>query len=731
MGDETEVTHGEFVSANYFDVLGAAPAIGRTFGPEADDPANTDLAVVISDALWTRRFARDPNVIGTSVRVRDKVARISGVMRPGFAGLSDPWHPSEFWMTSVALNGPDARRFSAGLIGRLRPGVSLQRARTVVTVQTSQWADFMAGIFGRRPALDPERPRFVLYRAADVLMPFFPQTEVIPARLAAAVIVVVVMVLLIATTNIAGLVMARGVARTGELAVRQALGARAGRIVRQLLSETLLLSLAGGALGLVLASLLLAIYRAVTPSRFVLGASLDWRVVLVTGAVSVGTALVMGLAPALQAIRVDVVSALGGLASGSGRVRARLRHWIVIPQVGLSLVLLLVAGVHVRALMTIESGGFGYDTGDTIVMNVGSWEPAEPRLPPGSAADALRQQAERQAERARTFYREIFDRVKDIPGAALADSLPVRSEPSFEAVVTEEAYLAGGQSGTPVLRKTVSPGYFRATGMSLLAGRDFDDRDTRLTPHAAVISESLARALWPTGGAIGRRFAFYDPKKPNQRIDWLHMAGIVNDVDPILRDAHDAAVVYLSLGQEYRPSWYYAVLRGTTPATGVPRLKQAVLGADPYAQAYSARTMRQVVAEILYPRRLAAGLLAASGLVGLLLASIGLYGVVSYSVAQRLREIGIRATLGAQRRDLMLLVIREGGTVALFGSLAGFALAFTALRLTANLVGPLPRTDLVAFTVAPIALGAVILAACYVPARRAAGVDPMDVLRGL
>ena len=718
-GRDEQLT-GELVTANYFDVLGVKPMLGRAFRPEEEDLATTEQAVVISHDVWTRFFDRDPTVLGKQARIENKFFTIVGVAGPAFVGLSEPWNPSRYWLTQVQYYGgsnPDvarAARNSSQLIGRLRPGVTIAQARAVIPISAQTTPSARS-----RASRD-----YLVLPAADVLVPSAPNEKAWPVRLMAyAMSAVVSMVLLIATANIAGILMARGVTRASEIAVRQALGAGAWRLVRQLLTESVLLSTVGGVAGLFVAWLLIGLYRAYSPSRFLVDVTLDLHVLLFTAAVCVGAGVFVGLAPAIQARKVNVIAALGGGAAAgtTRRVRRRLRHGIVIPQVALSIILLIVAGVHARTLLRFELTDFGYRLENLAVLRVSSWE---------HDADG------------RAFFRRVLEGVRGVPGITAAgfgtalpsDSLAGAAPRLF---ASKDAYR-GGSAGLPAEgRGAVSSGLFEAMGVPLISGRDFDDnRDTITSPHVAIISESLARRLWPAGNAIGQSIAQTNPfnQKPSADLDWREVIGVVGDTQPVLHGEVVSSSVYSAVSQMRIPSGvpFNVVASGPGNATAIlQRAQFAIAEADRFAQISSAQTMAEVVGERLYPRRAAAWVLGVSGLAGLLLAAIGLYGVISYSVAQRLREIGIRATLGAARRDVMALVLRESLAVAVLGALPGFGLSIVALRLTSSLVGPVPTADRVVFTVVPALIAAVILLASYIPARRAARVDPMLVLRGL
>jgi putative ABC transport system permease protein len=725
---ETETLRGEHVSANYFDLLGIQAPLGRTFVPEDGELSSTEPAVVISDEWWRHRFKSDRSIVGKRVRLDNKEFTVVGVAPSGFVGLSDPWKPSRYWVTSAQFSGVDYVRFGVGVFGRIRPGLTFEQARS--------------GLVGEfRPKDDAENERLrasgwgakqrIILPVSDVRTPYDPRAEVVPARLVSAVTMVVAIVFLIAVANIAGVLMARGVARAPELAARRALGASAGRLVRQLLTESVLVSLLGGLAGLIVAWLLMGFYRAYTPDRYVVDITLDMRVMLFAVATCVAAGMLIGLAPAWQARSVDILSSLGrGAGAGTTkRTRRRFRYGIVIPQVGLALALLVVAGVHVRTLRAIEHDDLGYAVDDRIRISAGYWSPDQP----GELLSHHPEDAAKRAERSREFYRKVFDSVRNVPGAdgvAITDRLPVYSATTPPTWLSEDQYLSGTSDVAPAGLASVSPGYFRTMGMHLVRGRDFDDRDVLNSVHTAVVSEGFAQRMWPGRDPIGQRLAAYSPDNPDKKLEWLEVTGLVNEVDPILHDRGESPFVYVALGQRWQPGYLSVVGWGHgDQAALVQSIKRAVIGADTFAQVSDVRTLKQIVGEILYPRRTAAGILVVCGFVGLLLASIGLYGVVSYSVAQRTREIGVRIALGADRRLIAGLVLREAAAVTGIGALLGFGLSAFALRATATLVGPVPTSDALVFLLVPAVVGAVVLLGCYVPARRAATADPVEALR--
>jgi putative ABC transport system permease protein len=735
--NEEEVENGEIVAANYFEVLGVAPMLGRPLRPEEDDVATAERAIVISHDLWLRRFGADWAVLGREVRLGWNEQRfvVVGVAPAGFAGLADPWAPSQFWVTRAQYSGRIAP-YPTGLIGRLTPGETVSAAQPIVAGVAAQML--------RERVLEFHQPKetalypYVLRPVSDVRVPFNPQASIVPARLLTAVTIVAVIVLLIAAANIAGLLMARGISRTTELAVRRGLGAGTWRLVRQLVTEGVILALLGGAVGVGLAMLLVHVYRDVTPTQFLVPVSLDVRVLLFTFAVCLGTGLLVGLLPARQALRVDVVAALGG-GNGATRVtRARLRHWILVPQVSLAVVLLLAAGVHAHALMDAEFANLGFRISDVVVLLVRTaFIPTGEVVRPGADPAADRARAEERARRNRALYDAVFDRIHTVSGiAAVAIGLPpaLGGGTYPGTVITRDDFLAGRPpSPGPRLVSAVSPGFFRACGISLLRGREFDERDDTGAPRVAVISEALANRLWPGQMAIGKSLAMTRPGTPPQDSDWLEVVGIVNEVNPVLQGPDQSPKVWVAIPQD-GPKGTMAVtarLPSDASAQAIQHLKDAIKSADPLVRIDSARTMKEIVGGALYERRMAAAVLSISGLVGLLLASIGLYGVISYSVEQRRPEIGVRSTLGARRGDIVALVLRDGAMVTLAGFVVGGALSVLALRLASHLAGLEASLDASTLVAVPLLIAVVIACACYLPARRAARVDPMVVLRGL
>lgn len=733
--DETDTVRAEWVTANYFDLLGVTPHLGRALRSSEDDPANPARAAVISHQLWTRRFKADPAIVGKNIRLAlwgrpEHVYTVVGVAPEGFKGIAAPWTPTQLWVTFMQSGHEVAsgrRGYGAGAIGRLKPGVDIQQARAVVATAGRQ------AYYSRPNAPLEYEPRFLLLPTDSVRMPFDPSAILIPTRVAGALTIVVATVLLIAAANIAGVLLARGVGRTSEIAVRRVLGAGPLRIVRQLLTESVLLSLVGGTVGLVLAAWLLSLFRAFTPSEFALEAGFEPGVIWFAIGLCVVAGLVVGVVPALQAARANLLPWLAnsGVAVRSGRQRAR--HAITVPQVALSLALLLVGTAYIRALLQTETADLGYQTRNLAV--------ASPILRPDPGEDATiteGERAERHAARTRRFYTGLVERMRALPGiadVALADGLPLR-EASYQPdwiIVSRERFLAGDRVGVAGDRMSVSPGFFRTMSIGMPVGRDFDDRDTYTNHRVAIVSAGLAQRLWPGRDAIGQQVAAVNGWNGFKgTVDWFEVIGVAEEVSPILQERGSRPTVYFSLSQEWRPFIANVVARAHGDSrTLFPALKAAVTGSDAFADVFRTTTMQQMVASVLYPRRIAGAVLSISGLVALFLAVIGIYGVVSYSVAQRTGEIGVRMALGADRSDIVRLVLGDGTRIAILGSVAGLILGDVCTRATSNRYLSLPQLDVLTLVVTPLILASVILLACYVPARRAGLVDPLTVLRRL
>jgi predicted permease len=718
-GGEPELITGEFVTANYFRLLGVAAARGRTFGEEeGQTPAPV---VVISHNLWQTRFDSDPSIVGRQISLNGLGFTVVGVAPEHFIGTEVGLN-RELWVPlsmQPVLNPPGAGRAVEGasdalrernnhwlkVFARLKDDVAREKAEAELTTIARRVAEAN----GERVGAETLR-RVQLLRKSGGMDPS-DQEEALP--IAGIVMGVVALVLLIACANIAGLLVARAAVRRRETAIRQALGASRPRLVRQWLTENVLLSVAGGALGLLLAlwaNDVLVSYAQATPLAS-LDISLDYRVLAFTFVVSVVTGIVFGLAPALQASRLDIVAALkseDALARAGSR-RSRLRAVFVAAQVTLSVVLLVGAGLFIRSLQNAHTidPGFRVERALSVPVNLG----------------LLRYKA----TEGQNFYRELLARVEaqsGVESASLVRFTPLGFSYAQGQVVAEGQQRQNGDEGTNVGFNVVGPGYFRTMGAPLLRGREFTDADREGSTRVAVINESLADVLWPGEEALGKRVSFEGSAGP-----FLEVVGVARDVKYRSLGERQHPYIYQPVLQSYEPKMTLVVRTSGDPRSLAGAVRAQIHALDANIPVTDVKTLEEQFDLSLLPARVAAWTLGGFGLLALALAAVGIYGVVSYSVAQRTREIGVRVALGAQARDVLRLVLGEGLVVVCLGIAIGLLLALVATRVVAGFLYGVGATDPVTFVGVPLVLGAVALAASFVPAHRATKVDPMVALR--
>jgi putative ABC transport system permease protein len=732
---DRESLFGEVTTGSYFSVLGVAPVLGRALTPDDDRPGAAPV-VVISHALWVRRFDRAADVLGRTLQLAPgegmpttapgRQYEIVGVMPPAFKGSQSAWVSADYWVPVHQRRVDyDCTRHNPlrllTVLGRLRPGVSAADAQALIPALARHVPD-------QPVAAEAKDFSFVARDGLRQSLPF--DYRIVPERLATGLIAVSGILLLIAGANLAGMMSARAVVRRSELAVRLTLGASRWRIARQLLAESLLLTLLGAAGGLLVARALVGGFVAFLPSRMSmsriplgLDVPVDGRVLIFTVLVAVATGVCIGLAPLRVANQRDILSAIGGGTMGSTRaMRSRLRHAIVVPQICCSLVLLLVAGTLVRTTMRTEGTPSGFDGGSVVVVSYASPSPPQCGQPKPEEYRAW-------FDGTRALDTTLLERARRIPGvasAALAVTLP--TERYSTTVIADGAHATPGYH--PIRAANVTSDYLRTLKIPLLQGRDFDARDTKDGARVAIVSASLAELLWPGRNPIGERLAGSEPnsKYPPR---WMEVVGVVGEVRHPLSEGGNEPRVYIPFAQSgIVGRFLVARTDGNTAATALA-LRALLVDVNPDALIANTRTLAEEVATVRYPRRLAAAALGISGVIGLLLAGTGLYGVMAYSVAQRVREIGVRTALGAARADVVRMILREGLRVGVLGGLGGFALTYAALRVVSSTIIALPEFDVATLIVAPAVLVAAILIASYVPARRAARVDPLVALRQL
>lgn len=685
------------VSATFFPTLGINPIAGRFFTPDEDRVGN-ERVVVLSTALWKRLFSSNPAAVNSSLQLNSDHYQIVGVVPVGIEELYpnvDLWIPMAFSPRELS----EERRGSLAytMVARLQSGTTITRAQ-----------DIMSGVARSIAANDPggfniEVRSMTDEYVSDVRRPLF------------VLLSAVVAVLLISCANVANLLLARATVRGHEIAVRVALGATRRRIVRQLLTESLLIAIVGGVLGMLLATWGTQALLALAPGNLprLSGVHIDLRILLVSLGVSVACGLIFGLVPALTASKTNlVVSLKDSERTDSGGTRKQwLRRTLVVAEVAMALVLLISAGLLVRSFRKLLDVKPGFNPENVLTLRL-SLPSAQYNSPTKVAA----------------FYDDVLARVSGLPGvqhAGAAFQTPFTQGGDNSMFSIRDWHANPGDPAPHADYAYVSSDYFRAIGLPILKGRDFQPSDMRagnyFAPNSvAIIDEELARRFWPKGDALGAGISF------SQQGPWATVVGIVATAQ--LKDLSEQ-----SKGTFYLPSYFWSSTLVVRTA-GDPRLLTAairdqVLAVDPNQPVYDVKTMEQRVAATLETRRFAVVLLGVFGGLALLLAAIGLYGVLAFAVSQRTHEIGIHMALGAQRRDVLLMVLRQGMSLVLIGGAAGVIGAYALTRTIRSLLFEVGPTDLLTFISVPLLLAVVGFVACYLPARRATKVDPMVALR--
>jgi predicted permease len=701
------------VSPNYFSMLGATPQIGRLFGPQ-DFALGFATAAVISDGLWRRSFGADPNILGRNLRLDNDLYSIVGVLprdfrHPGKTVAKDV----EIWATAGYSADPfpaPARnlRFLPGAIARLKPGISLRQAQARLDIMSSQLRQEFASDYPSAAkwsiAIDPLQQSLV--------------GDVRPMML--VLMGTVFLIILIASVNIANLLLARASGRQQEIALRLTLGASRSRMVRQLLTETLLLSLTGGLTGIGIATLALGPMLRFLPHGIprLSEVRVDWVVLLFALFISILTGLFFGLAPALQSTRPDVFAAIreGGRGSGYSIRTNRLRSALIVSELALAVVLMIGAGLLLRSFAGLLESNPGFNPSSVVAASIWLPVPNDPKADPYAGIEPQT-----------AFVRETLRRVRAISGVELAgmtSALPASGQ-TFNVPLSIEDRPVESLQGLRAEVILVSPGYFEVMRTPLISGRLFAENDEAGKEQVAVIDESTARSYWGNRDPLGRHLRFgQNPKQP-----WLSIVGVVKDVkhDGLEVDGvpHIYAPMYQRQGRVFN-----ITVRTSLPASVLePQIRHEVESVDPGLPLFNVRSMRDVMDESLAPRRFSSTLVGAFAAVALLLASLGIYGLLAYMVGQKSHEIGVRVALGAQPSDILNLILRRGLLLSGAGIFVGLLLAAVSAPMLASLLYGVRPIDPLVFLSVPGAFLVVALLASSLPARRALRVDPIVALR--
>jgi putative ABC transport system permease protein len=706
---EPEVLKGARVSASFLRILGVNPILGRGFRADEDAPGGAPVAMISSE-LWKRRFSADPQIAGKTATLGSTTCTIIGVLPPRF---QFPSPGLDVWMTAPSewpLMNPKSRFDSPflSIFGRLNPGVTLEQANAELQVVRRQYARAhpdMLDAKAKTPVEVTPMKDDLVGQVRSMLWMLFGA---------------VVFVLLIACANVASLLLARATARSREFAVRSALGAARMRLIGQLLAESVLLSLAGGLLGALLAAWILRAIPLITSFDLPRAGEihLDWMVLGFAAALSIATGVVFGLAPSIGASRPDLIQVLraGGQAANQGAHRRpgfNVRALLLIGQIALSIVLLICVALLIKSVSNLRGVDIGFNPSNLLTMQV--------PLPP------LRYDTN---QKRATFFQDLLQRVGALPGvhgAAAAMFLPMMGYAGTPVQDASKPTLLLNERLIATIW-TVTPGYFRTLGIALRRGRDFTARDTLDAQRVAIIDEALARRFWPAYPAgldpVGQRILIGGiNKKPAE------IVGIAAHVHEQLENSSWPESVYVSLAQNAPPFAMLAIRTTGDPLRFTKAVRDQVQTLDHDQPVALVRTMDDLVEEQVGQRRLLAILLGSFALVALLLALIGIYGIIAYSVAQRTQEMGIRRALGAQQSDILRLVVGQGFRLAFAGIAVGLLAAFGLTRLMTTLLFHVAATDPVTFIAVALLFLLVALAASYIPARRATRIDPMAALR--
>jgi predicted permease len=714
---ELEQINAQMVSGTYFSVLGVNALLGRTLTVDDDVTPGSHPVVVVSYSWWKSRFGGDPSVVGTTINIDKTSYTIIGVTPQDFFGTTVGDSPNIWVPLSMeeqlppGFKGLNNRMFqSLYLIGRLRPGVAVEQASVETNLIFKQLLNEYSG-----PQPSPERLQ-AIQQARIELTPAGRGLSELRAEFSLPLkilMVVVGVVLLIACANIANLLLARAAARQQEFSLRVALGASPARIGRQLLTESLVLALVGGAAGVLLGSWgssALVAMASTGPQSLPLNVEPDMRVLAFTLIVSLVSAVVFGTAPAIRASRVELNASLKSIrASSSAMTRSLLGKSLLVSQVALSLLLLVGAGLFVRTLINLQRVDTGFNQEQVLLFQIDT--------------DSIGYKPD---SRLVKLYRDVEERIGTIPGVRAASfSMFAFNQGGWNSPVSTRGYSAAARSEQGIRNNSVGPDFFEAMGLPLLTGRGFGAQDTETSPKVAVISEAMARQVFPDSQAIGRRFGMGGPEHSED----IEVIGVVKDAKYGNLMEEPKSMAYYPYSQSINYLSNFEVNFSGEAGALVAEIRRAIKEVNRDLPIVEAVRMSEHVGRSLVQQKLIARLSSFFGLVALLLACIGLFGIMSYSVARRTNEIGIRMALGAGRGDVLKLVLREGLTPVFIGVAIGLPAAVVGARLISTLLFGLTPADPLTISISTVLLVSVAALAGYLPARKAARVDPMTALR--
>ena len=726
--DQVEKVWAETVSGNYFQVLGVQPVLGRPFVDDDDRTPGTSPVIVVSHSFWQRRFNSDPQVIGKTITLNNQALTIIGVAPRQYTGMLrglaiDVWVPT---MMRPALEGENFDRLTSRgnrnffLVGRLKPNTTIDQARARFDRLTLEMRE------AHPEEWRPKREESGTIREHFVTILPESQTRIPPDAYTAAyaliglLMVVVDLIMLIAGINLASLLLARAVARRREIAVRLALGASRFRIIRQLVTESVLLAMMAGVAGVVLTLWLLDLLVKFIPPlpegvHLALDLSIDWKVLCFVVAFSTVTGVLFGLAPALQTTKLDLITVLkneSGVFAGR-YLKSRLRTALVVSQIACSFLLLIGAGLVLRSLENVRPTRLGFESTNVLVAPL--------------------ELDERQYDRAKSqeFYRQITERVEALPGVegvSLVDAVPGGVLGESRRGVTIE----GSGEHVQISASIVGPNFFTSMKVPFVAGRDFDERDREGAPCAAIVNEAFTRRYFPRDAqALGKHLTKFEYHRPDQLCEII---GVIHD-NKLQALQREPVPVFAFAVQQFYKTQMTMLINAPNPKSLTLAVRKTIQSLEPQMPVADIQTIEESFSVSNYPYRVLGVVIGGCGGLALLLASIGIYGVVTYAVAQRTREVGIRMALGAHKKDILKLVVGQGMIPVAYGLAAGLVIAVVLMRvLTSSIVEfdlllGISTTDAVTFLSVTALLLTVALFACYIPARRATKLDPLESLR--